>query len=974
MRLTRARYVTICQQFLVTAAVVAVGLSAAGVMTLQIVSPEKRLPEASSMAPAVREAEAYVATRPVTPKVREVKVSGIAGKAPVATPKVVARGPKAPATLVALSSPTTVHGYATVGVTWKAGTRLSEDQIQVQVRTRTAGTWSGWQTAAYHDDHGPDAGEQGEEPERPGTDPVVIGDVDQVQMRVETKGVKAPADLELAVIDPGTSKVVERPAAINTSELGSAATHGDGAAADPQEAAAGDLKLAAMQTSPKPYIFSRAQWGANESLRDPSSLRYGTIKTGFIHHTVNANNYSSEQVPALLRGIYAYHTQSRGWSDIGYNFLVDRFGRIWEGRYGGVDRAVVGAHTLGYNEVSFAMSAIGNYDVAEPSQAVLDAYAKLFAWKLSLYGIPADATHRYVKDRYLNAINGHRDVGQTACPGKYLYAKIGAIRALAAKIQDGAQLTGDPVKWPLLPTPSGSAKPTQTPLAAVPQPGIAFPKRLSLAADQWPDLLVKSSTGVIKVVPTRGILTYKGAIVSAGDWSSMNLIAAVGDLTGDKKSDVIARDGSKKSWIFPGDGQGHVSRTGIPLSYTFAGVSTLVGGRDFNLDGKLDVIGKSAKTGSLLLFRGKGGGKFSAPVVIRKEWPFTSTAAVGDFNGDKVPDLMAISGGTILYLFPGNPGGLSMGRKVEVRESSTALVGLLSWGDLNGDGKNDVMARASGTLLGSILSGAGSGRFGQTVASLSGFRTLTKTSLAPMVGSSAADVVGRDADGRLVVVPNSGKQNVTAPLPSNLKNTAATQVINVGDWDRNGTNDVIVRSSGGDLLVVYPGLGNGKFGRGQALGTGWRSVSRLTAVGDVTGDGRPDLMGRIGTGPWTIFPGYGTKGFKAPQLVPDALRTYNQIGGGTWAPGGSTLPSLDGSFVPLVGTSLGDALRAANGSVDSTYDSYVGLGDVDGDGIADVLAREKGTGIIWLLPGKTTGGFAPRLWVANGFAGYQLIG
>ena len=102
-------------------------------------------------------------------------------------------------------------------------------------------------------------------------------------------------------------------------------------------------------------------------MRDKSSLRYGTIKAGFVHHTVNANDYTAEQVPAIIRGIYAYHTQSRGWSDIGYNFLVDRFGRIWEGRYGGVDRPVVGAHTLNYNEESFAMSAIGNFETAQPS-------------------------------------------------------------------------------------------------------------------------------------------------------------------------------------------------------------------------------------------------------------------------------------------------------------------------------------------------------------------------------------------------------------------------------------------------------------------------------------------------------------------------------------------------------------------------------------------------------------------------------
>ena len=104
---------------------------------------------------------------------------------------------------------------------------------------------------------------------------------------------------------------------------------------------------------------------------------------------MNANDYTRAEVPGILRSIYAYHTQSRGWSDIGYNFLVDRFGRIWEGRYGGVDRPVVGAHTLGYNDYSFAMSAIGNFDIKQPSQAMIQAYGALFAWKLSLHGVDA---------------------------------------------------------------------------------------------------------------------------------------------------------------------------------------------------------------------------------------------------------------------------------------------------------------------------------------------------------------------------------------------------------------------------------------------------------------------------------------------------------------------------------------------------------------------------------------------------------
>src|SRR3954447_24363350 len=500
MRITRSRYITICQQFLVTGVVLVVGLSAAGVMTLQIVAPAERAPQATGLAPAVRVSDAYAATAPVTPKVREVKVAGIDPQAAKDIPGVVtrpqprsARKAAAPLELAALSTPTPVHGYGTVGVTWKPGTQLPEDQIKVQVRTLKNGTWSGWTTAAYHDEHGPDAGSAEARHVRPGTDAVVVGDVDEVQMKAETVTGQAPSDLELAVIDPGTGKVTKQAPAIDTSELpaGDQAktssapiekTPGPASAVtDTTGSGGGDtVALAGMTVTAKPVIYSRAQWGANEALRDKSSLSYGTIKTGFIHHTVNANSYTPEQVPALLRGIYAYHTQTRGWSDIGYNFLVDRFGRIWEGRYGGVDRPVVGAHTLGYNQYSFAMSAIGNYDIAQPPQAVLNAYASLFAWKLSLNDIRADANHLWVKDRYLYAINGHRDVGQTACPGKYLYAKIPSIRVAAQTIQNNAQTPVDPVTLPAIPAPAGLPAPTQAPAAATGQPAVSFPQRLSV--------------------------------------------------------------------------------------------------------------------------------------------------------------------------------------------------------------------------------------------------------------------------------------------------------------------------------------------------------------------------------------------------------------------------------------------------------------------------------------------------------------
>ena len=93
---------------------------------------------------------------------------------------------------------------------------------------------------------------------------------------------------------------------------------------------------------------------------------YGTIKAGFVHHTVDANSYTSAQVPAIIRGIYSFHTKSRGWSDIGYNFLIDRFGRTWEGRAGGVDQPVIGAHTGGYNSQLFGAAAIGTFNTTTP--------------------------------------------------------------------------------------------------------------------------------------------------------------------------------------------------------------------------------------------------------------------------------------------------------------------------------------------------------------------------------------------------------------------------------------------------------------------------------------------------------------------------------------------------------------------------------------------------------------------------------
>ena len=171
MRISRSRYITICQQFLVTAVVLVVGLSAAGVMTLQIVAPESGSARATGMAPAVQVSQAYADTRLVSPKINQVKVAGIDPKAAREIPGVVTApdktarkvSPAQPAdTLVAFSAPTPVHGYATVGVTWKQGAGLADGQISVQVRTMKNGAWSDWTDVKYEAEEGPrDDGSEG---------------------------------------------------------------------------------------------------------------------------------------------------------------------------------------------------------------------------------------------------------------------------------------------------------------------------------------------------------------------------------------------------------------------------------------------------------------------------------------------------------------------------------------------------------------------------------------------------------------------------------------------------------------------------------------------------------------------------------------------------------------------------------------------------------------------------------------------
>jgi uncharacterized protein with LGFP repeats len=294
-------------------------------------------------------------------------------------------------------------GVAVVGVTWPKNAVSPPDQFQV--RTLTDATWGEWQTLDVEEADGPDPAEAATAIR--GTSPYVVTGASKFEVRSLTTDPTAPTAATVQVVDPGISSADS---------------------ADGFQSAAG----AAAAATAKPAISTRAAWSANESLRRVAP-EYGQVKLGFIHHTVSSNTYTAAQVPAMIRGMYAYHVQTLGWNDIGYNFLIDRFGRIWEGRFGGMARAVVGAQTLHYNTVSTGVSAIGNFDIAQPPQAMINAFKRIFAWKLSLAGIPAKGTV-VANGKSSQRISGHRDGFATACPGRFLYARLPEIRAGAAAL------------------------------------------------------------------------------------------------------------------------------------------------------------------------------------------------------------------------------------------------------------------------------------------------------------------------------------------------------------------------------------------------------------------------------------------------------------------------------------------------------------------------------------------------------------
>ncbi|WP_328512455.1 N-acetylmuramoyl-L-alanine amidase [Streptomyces sp. NBC_00376] len=381
-----------------------------------------------------------------------------------------------------------VHPFSMVGVVWDDADTELHGTVQVRTRATGTGQWSDWQDLETHNaEHSADPGtaERDSGAVRGSTAPLWVGDSDAVAVRVRPEApdpqdrtgtaVPLPDGLRLELVDPGEDPQ-QSPATGDETEPGAQAEPdtGTAVAAGAQDDAAVDERTAPLSPSvlpalnkaqseaqgeaqaglapgtrpyigPRPRIVTRKGWGADEKLRESKFVYTSTVKAAFIHHSATGNNYKCSQAPSVLRGIYRYHVKSTGWRDIGYNFAVDKCGNIYEGRAGGVTRAVLGAHTLGFNTNSMGIAVLGTFTKSNPPAAAVNAVAKLTAWKLGLFGadprgkatLVSGGGNKYKKGKKvkLNVISGHRDGFATDCPGARLYKKLGSARTSSAKLQ-----------------------------------------------------------------------------------------------------------------------------------------------------------------------------------------------------------------------------------------------------------------------------------------------------------------------------------------------------------------------------------------------------------------------------------------------------------------------------------------------------------------------------------------------------------
>ena len=308
----------------------------------------------------------------------------------------------------------------------------SLDGTSARIRAKRGdGSWGPWYEAEALEGVGP------EQRDTHGTEPVFVGRTNTVQIAV-TRTDPAPPPAAKPRPDLGYIPAnVEQPLPQNVNAV----------LISPPEAPI-DVQpppTAATVPGQAPHIITRAQWGANESMKCGNPIYDTGIRAGVVHHTAGSNDYTPQDSAGIVRSIYEYHARTLGWCDIAYNAMVDKYGQVFEGRAGGMSRAVQGAHTGGFNTDTWGVAMLGDFNAEPPTPIQLRTTGRLLGWRLGLDRVDPRGTVALTSaggsftlfprgaTPTLPSIFTHRDVGNTDCPGDAAYAQMDLIRDIAAR-------------------------------------------------------------------------------------------------------------------------------------------------------------------------------------------------------------------------------------------------------------------------------------------------------------------------------------------------------------------------------------------------------------------------------------------------------------------------------------------------------------------------------------------------------------